>query len=151
MDGKASTATQGVFGHWELAPEPLSSSLLPEPLSPSHPPLHSNNYLTTATLPPVFRTPLVQKEKGRRARKSKRGFGFMHLVQRGRMLITLGMKRAEKSQGVWGCHRAEAWVELPGDAAQTLSSGQTKSSCAAALPAAVSQTPPCFQSQHSQI
>lgn len=70
MDGKASTATQGMFGHWELAPEPLSSSLLPEPLSPSHPPLHSNNYLTTATFPPVFRTPLVQKgKKGKEIQK----------------------------------------------------------------------------------
>lgn len=115
MDGELNIATQGTFGHWELTPEPLS---------PSHPPLHSINYHTTATLPPVFRTPLVQKEKGRKARKAKRGFGFRQLVQRGRMLITLVMKRAEKSQGVWGCHRAEAWVELPRDAAQTLTQGR---------------------------
>lgn len=118
MDGKLNTAKQRVFGHWELSSEPLSRccSLLPEPLSLSHPLLHSINYHTTATLPPVFVTPLVQKGKGRRARKTKRGLGFRHLLQRGRMLITLGTKRAENvtenvemSQGrslggsAWGC------------------------------------------------
>lgn len=43
-------------------------------------------------LPPY--TPLIQQEKGRRARKARKGPGFRHLLQRGRMLTSTGYEKS---------------------------------------------------------
>lgn len=76
MDGNLDTATQGEFGHWELTPEP---STAPTTTQQQH-----------SHLSPEL---LWHKREGKRTRKAKRVFGSRHLLQRGRMLITLGMKR----------------------------------------------------------
>lgn len=85
MDDKLNTATQGVFGHWEITPEPLSPSTPPTNTQQQH------SHLSSEIL-------WCKKRREERQGKPKEGL-VSGTCCRGRMLVSLGMRRAENVTG----------------------------------------------------